>query len=320
MKIHILALSLLLLPLTAIAALPDNSNPNNFIGPSGRIGISQVISPFAAYAIQGEMGNRINRLNGTLNFLIADNQRLKLSGEYLNENLTYGFSFGNTSQWNPQAAFGLNYVFDLGKYLFDYDPSIGFDAYISHSQSKNLRINRGTYTNAVGVAVPYVDKTRIAGSTAVSVSPGIYIHPWAGARTGIELNYDNVQYNNFYLGAEDPTGFGGTVRYQQLIANDVSVGVSAGRRQPFNLFQAKLAWEALPFFGLWAIGINADYLIGKDRLPSSYDVGVSFDYFIDQQRYHSYTERSDAIQFLNDTAHSAARMPQVIAARDEAFS
>ncbi len=316
----ILSLSLLLLPFAVSAAAPDNGNPTTFLGPSASFGVAQTISRTDAYAISGEFSTSNIRLDGTIGFLFPeDSQRLKISAEYLMQNITYGFASGNTSQWRPQVALGAHYYYELGEYLYRFAPEIGLQAYVSHTPNKSLRTNRGTYTNSTGSTVSYTDTTRITGSTAAGISPGFYLHPWPGAVTGIDLNYDNVQYNNNFQSSEDPRGLGATGHFIQALGDNVVLDLQAGRRQPFNNYQAHLNWMAVPFFGLWTIGVNGEYTIGKERLPSTYNLGLSFDYVIDTIRSSSYSERDATYNFLMDTASSASHMPQVLGASDQLY-
>lgn len=318
-KCALVLLGLTVLPWLSHAAVPSAGNPTTFLGPNARLGLTKGISDTSAYAVAGELGQNNVRLDAGIGFIFQNNQRLKLAAEYLQQNIIYGFASGETAQWIQQGSIGANYQYDFGEYMYRYDPSFALGAYLAHSSNKGLRNNRGTYVNSTGTTIPYTDSTRIAGSTAAGLNPGLYIHPWQGAYTGADLNYDNMQYNTIYSAGNNPKGFGGTLHYRQTLDENIEATFAAGYRQPFNRYEAQISWLAIPFFGLWTISATGEYTIGKSRLPTTYNLGLGLNYLLEKTSHTSFTQRDSTIHFLEDVATPPAYMPQVFSIHDEWF-
>lgn len=301
---------------TKILALPNTDTPTTFLGPTIKGDFTRFMSDTSAFSVAAEAGAKNVRLDGTLGFRIWDNQRLKLSAEYLTQNIDYPFFSGNTAQWVQQGSLGGDYQYELGRYIYLYNPQLDVNAYYSHAPSKSLRVDSGIFVNN-GILSTFNDDKRIAGSNGAGISPGLTLSPWYGGQVGIRLHYDDVHYDVAQGKTEDANGFGGTAQLKQMMTDDVEIGASASVRQPFNAYQAHLTWLNVPFYGDWSIGVIGDYTIGKNQLPDTYNVGLSIDYLLERCPSASVAEREEALDFLNWTAASSAHLPQVLAIPDE---
>ncbi len=262
--------------------VPNTDEPTTFLGPTARVGYTSTITDTTAFSLLGEAGLRNLRVGGTIGVKLADNQRFKISAEYLSQKITYAFFSGNSDQWVNQGALGAAYQYDLGGWTFN--PQLDLSAYISHAPSKNLSTVNGSYVTSNGTTVVYVDNRRIAGSNGAGISPGITINPWQGGKIGAELNYDDVRYDTSHNAInEDAQGFGGTIKIGQNLTNNIAVGASAAIRQPFNNYAANVNWNNLQYYGDWSLGLFGDYTSGKDTLPNTWNVGVSVDYSVDRR-------------------------------------
>ncbi len=318
----LLAFCSMLLCLSTISA----GNPTTFVGPTVRGGFTAPITESTAYSVAGEVGVRDYRVGGTLGWRIVDNQRIKLTAEYLWQKIGYSFFTGDTRQWVNQGAIGADYQYEfLG---CNYKPQIDLSAYYSHANSKTLSTRTGT-TVINGTVFNFTDFRRIAGSNAVGVSPGVTVQPWMGGVVGVDLNYDNVRYNTRYNTRNDATGFGGTIRLGQAITDCVGVGVSAAVRKPFNDYQGNVSWSNVPFFGNWVVGLFGGYVVGKEALPNTWNVGLNFNYIMEpiapaarvslkgDLKGEGMLPRPSPDDFLAWTADPAVHMPQVLAITDE---
>lgn len=330
-KLGMALVSALLGITSTYAGIPNNDDPTTFLGPTLRGGYTTPLSDMTALSVSGEVAPKNFRIGGTLAWRLAENQRLKLSAEYLWQDITYAFFSGNTDQWVDQGAIGAAYVYSLAGYSFD--PELGVSAYYSHAPDESLSTVTGTYVNNLGNVTGFTDVRRIAGSDAGGISPGVTVQPWRGGKVGLDLNYDYVNYNTNYNNNHDAHGFGGTARLSQMLTNNVNLGVSAAIRQPFNNYQAHLAWSNVPYHGRWTLGLNGAYTSGKaTTLPNTWNAGISADYFMDQTCGSAAAQRADATKFmdlkgeapapvhdnfLEWTADPAVYMPQVLAIPDE---
>ena len=198
------------------------------------------------------------RVGGTLGWRVDTNQRLKLSSEWLRQDITYAFFSGNSNQWMNQWAIGAGYQFDFLGY--SYDPAFDLSAYYSHAPSKSLSTVTGRFVNSLGVLSHFIDQRRIAGSNAAGIEPGASFSPWIGGRVGLELDYDHVNYDNKFASDNDANGFGGTIRLYQALTENIGLGLSAAVRTPFNNYTANLDWTHMPYLGgAWTVGLDAAY-------------------------------------------------------------
>ena len=103
-------------------------------------------------------------------------------------------------------------------------------------------------------------------------------------------------------------------------------------RQPFNNYTANLSWTSFPDNGNWALALFGNYLIGKEALPNTWNVGLSANYLIDNRqpcginsgRYHRSRDLKNEVpapasrdNLVGWTADPAVYMPQVLAVPDQ---
>lgn len=299
------------------ASIPNNDNPVTFLGPTIKAGLVNRLVEDKAYSLAGEAGPNNWRISGTYGWKFSECQRLKITAEYLWQDITYAFFSGNTNTWVNQGALGAAWQYDIGNSAMY--PQIEISAYGSHAQSKTLGSIIGTYVNAQGIPVAFNNDRRIAGSNSRGFSPSFAISPWRGSRITAALDYDDVNYNTKYLVNDvDTSGFGGTLKFNQMFANYFAIGMLASIRQPFNNYSANLTFNRVPFLGTWSVGVFGDYVSGKNRLPNTYNLGVSANYYMDQTlEDDAYRARSCAVplsdKMLVFVSMPAVYMPQVLA-------
>lgn len=219
---------------SASASIDNTNQPTTFLGPTVEASYTHLLSQKTAVSFAGEAGVKNFRLGGTLGWTLVENQRIKLSGEYLTQDLTYSFLSGNTNQWVQQGAIGADYQYEFLNHA--YKPQFDLSVYYSNAPSKNLNPATITYQGLSNV----INYRRIAGSNAGGISPGITVQPWHGGKVGVALNYDDVVYETHYLPSDNPIGFGGTAHLDQMLTNNLSLGLLAAVRQPFNNYEANL--------------------------------------------------------------------------------
>ncbi len=231
-------------------------------------------APTAAYNVLGEVGVNNYRLNLTAGTLLNDQNRIKLSAEYLRQNIKYQFLSGTTQQWLQQYAVGGGYQYGV---CDDFKCFVGLNAYASHAPSKSLN-PRDVIINVAGTPTPFFDNRHIAGSNAYNISPGIGFNVWQGGTLGLNLNYDNVRYNQIYSSDQIVSGFGGTIRLNQALTDQVGLGVKATVGQPFNNYEATLKWLNAFYNGRVSLGLFAAYTDGKEGLPNTLNAGLSVNF------------------------------------------
>jgi hypothetical protein len=326
-KLSKLALLLGASLLSCNVALASNQ-PTTFIGPTLQAGYTSTINDYTAYSLLGEAGVKNFRANGTLGWKLQQNQYVKLSAEYLWQDIAYRFFSGSTTQWVQQGAVGAGYMYEFLGYA--YEPHIDVTAYYSHAPDKSVGAKNGLFSLGGGVFVPFVDHRHIAGSNGAGITPSVSVAPWEGARAGLGLNYDNVRYTKKFPRNEDAKGLGGTITFNQIVTPDISFGLAAAVRQPFNNYYADVKFANLPYVGRWVLDIDGDYTAGKNTLPNTWNIGLSGHYSLDNRvaaapmfKDMGYKDRvykdmqpvkDDLLEY---TADPAVYMPQVLAIPDE---
>ena len=331
-QIIVLAASLLGIDMV-MAGTSNYGHPSVFLGPTARLNFTSPISLNTAYSLAAEAGAKNYRAGVTVGWQFQDYQRIKLSGEYLWQKLTYSFIDANKDQWVRQAAIGADYQFDFG-YLFN--PQFDLSAYYSHAPSKDLGTTNGTVIVNIPImgvtnltTQPFVYKKRIAGSNAGGFSPGLTFQPWDGTTLTFAGNYDYVHYDTRNSPSQDVKGIGGTGSLKQILFDDLSLGLTAAIRKPFNTYEADLGWNNLSFYGKWSLDAFANRTIGKNILPNTWNTGISAYYYFDrlsnqELNYKGNLKGELAVpvetRLLSWVADPAVHMPQVLAVADESFN
>lgn len=300
----------------AIASIPNYDNPATFLGPTIKGSYTDSLRVNSAYSVLGEAGWKNFRVGGTVGWALDVNQRFKFSGEYLVQKITYPFFAGNTDQWVYQGAIGAGYQYDFVDYA--YEPQFNLSGFLSHAPSKNLNPVIGNFF-ADGISQSFYNYRRIAGSNAGGIAPGIGFQPWLGGIAMFDLNYDKVKYDKQFSPNQNAIGFGGTIRLSQAFTDTFGGGISAAVRKPFNNYQADLFWHNVPYVGNWDIGAFGAYTAGKNTLPNTYNIGVSFDLIIDRpvRTTTGPIRQSSQAQLTHWISKPAVYLPQVLAIPDE---
>lgn len=256
------------------------SNPTTFLGPIAQLGVTKPVSDNTAVSALGEAGPKNFRLGGTVGWDLTYYQRLKVSAEWLRQQITYSFFDGRESPWLNQGAIGADYQYDFHDRV-PYNTQLDLGIYYSHAPSTNLGTSTGSYLNSAGIPQFYTDNKRIAGSNAAGVSPAVTIWPLEGTGLTFALNYDNVRYDTVNSPSQNAIGLGGTIGLHQAITQDIALGLSGAVRQPFNNYQADISWGNVPYHGTWVFSLFGAYTVGKNTLPTTYNVGLGANYLMD---------------------------------------
>lgn len=297
------------------------TSTTTFLGSAIKVNFTNRLIDSTAYSLAGEIGAKNARLGITYGMKFTEFQRIKISAEYLWQDIMFAFFSGNTSTWVNQEALGIAYQYDIIENPMR--PQFDISAYGSHAPSKTLESVTGTSINQQGQPISFGDMRHIAGSNAVGISSGFGMSVWPGNRITASLNYDDMHYNTRHqTNNNPPVGLGGRLDINQTFNDYIALGMSAEVRQPFNHYDIDLKFFHLPFLGEWAIGLFGTYNTGKNSLPNTYNVGLSADYFIDQSHYDSTYLQGKVMRqpptdkMLTFVATPAVYMPQVLAIVD----
>lgn len=293
----------------------SDNNTQNFLGGIFRGQFTNSLSTDAAASLGVEAGPRNYRVDGTVGFNLSNCQRLKLTGEYLRQDIDYSFATGVAREWMQQGAGGLDYQQHLTANGLNYIDLIG---YYSHAPSKTLDPVTGNYLTNDSDLISYTNLRRIAGSNAYGFSPTVTLNPWCGGQASLALNYDNVHYDNHCGPEQQSDGFGGTVTLNQQLGPNIQFNASAGIRAPFNAYQAGIRY-ALPHRNL-SVGIIGSYTDGRDNLPNTSLAGIEVTYIADKTNSTRNQFNNRPASIAAWTQQPAVYMPQVLAIAENCLS
>ena len=301
------------------AAIPNSGHPDTQLGPTLKASLNSLLTDNSGYSFAGELGSRNVRINGTVAARFFDRHLLKLSGEFLWQEITYAYFSGNQPNWTNQGALGATYLYDFN-YYDRLHPQFSLNAYYAHSASALLAPRTGTYTTSSGVVAAFTNTRRVGGADSRGISPGFKLRVLPGTKVGMDLNYDKVRYTRKLLETgKIVDGFGASLHLDQQLTDFIFAGVDAEFRQPFNYYDANIAWQSGPCDGPWQVKLAGVYTNGKKALPSSSDIVLSFNYFLDRQYSPLMAER-EKNELLAWNVKPAVHLPEVLVVADESVT
>lgn len=216
-------------------------------------------------AFLAEGGRRNLRFNGTYGMLFDEDNRFKVSAEYLQQKLGYHFSTGKADRWVRQYAIGAAYGHE---FCNPYITCGEITGYFSHAPNH--------YLGDAECAGELVSR-RIAGSYAYGVEASATISLWPCAFLFLDAIYDSVAYQRKFHSRKYVNGFGGSVGFSHQFYNGLGVDLKAEFRRPFNYYRAGLRWFPSEYSGL-SLGVYASYVRGKYQLPNNTTAGLEVTY------------------------------------------
>lgn len=289
-------------------AATTHNNPTTFLGPTARLGFTTTITDISAVSFAAEAAPiNHHRVSATVGLNVCCDHHFKLTAEYLWQVMNYRFyrrnyAYETLHRGENQGAIGGDYRYDIPCKLMR--PQFTFNTYYANAAADTL-----------GKRI--VLRKRVSGSNSLGVSPGFTLHPLMGTRVGLEANYDNLRYEMKYSPTEHVKGFGGTFYIDQRLTTRIWVGASAAMRKPFNYYQANIGLNSHPYTPSWVFRLVGGYTKGKNSLPSTYNIMLSADYFLDML-CNPYRRCDHADEdLLNWTAKPAVYMPEVLGIVDQ---
>jgi hypothetical protein len=282
------------------------SSDNNFI-PIGSVILNSQFSDDCAWSLLGEGGYKTGRLNGTLAWRVAENSRIKISGEILRQQLKYNFSTSQINQYMNQIAYG----FDFQQFLDGRTiQALDFKGYGSFAPSKKIRERECSPTVTV--------LRNIAGSQAWGFSLGGVSLFGCRTKFTADINYDYVAYRRKFHADKIVQGFGGSVSLTRRLPGCVDVSLEGEFRRPFNYYGVKADWN--PTLA-WGIGVWAGYTQGRSRLPNASAAGIEIKYTFGCPLSEVCAENSPLWDFCDLKTWAltpAVYLPEVLAIAEEA--
>ncbi|MCD6055842.1 MAG: hypothetical protein K0R12_804 [Gammaproteobacteria bacterium] len=275
-----------------------------------------------AAALELNGGPRIFRLNATYGVNVSNHQRIKVTGERLDEKLDFDF-VGNdftsdtVSQWVGQNALGADYAYMLNNKTLQ---SLGFGGYYTHSPSKDIASE--TLHDSVN-NLDYLEQRRIAGANSGNAHLNLATHLWPYSRLSGGLDYDTVRFDTQYAD-QDVQGFGGHAKMEQRLFPTLKLTLSSELRQTEHGYSAGLSWLTPSIKGM-PTEIEALTEATNDLTSHQhyYTTGLRFNVAFDdtvggahQATYADLSETGSQQSLIEWTKTPAVRMSTVLAVAD----
>lgn len=271
-----------------------------------------------AAAVELAAGPRVLRANGTYGYALNDRNRIKLTGEYLTENLDFNFYSGDTRQWVNQGAVGAAYQYWLGG---DKLKSFQVGSYYSHAPSKQLSDKTIVLSNDMDL----LDQRRIAGGDDINGTAEASMSLWQHSLLTVGANYDQVSYDTEYEIHKDNNaqGLGGHFQLQQLLTATTELNLQSSVSSVFSTYGAGLNWVWTSNKNTaWTTGINSsytsDHTTERHFWVNGINLNIAWGVPREGKQVAHYSDPDVAAQDLATwSAKPAVRMPDVLAISDE---
>lgn len=271
-----------------------------------------------AVAVELDGGPRILRGNGTYAYALNDNNRVKLTAEYLREDLDFEFYTGDTRQWVQQGAVGAAYEYLLGDGIFK---NINVGSHYSHAQSKDLSTQTVVYADGSTLT----DFRRIAGGNDLNGNVEAGMQLWKDGVVTAGPDYDRVRYDTQYeyQNGHNAQGFGGHVRLDQKLKGNVGLQLYTTVSQLFDTYGAGLNWSwSSKDNTVWSAGLASSYTqdFTTERNFWVNGLNVSIEWDVPQTKSVALNQNSGSgvVESLTQWVQTpAVRMPDVLAISDE---
>ncbi|MCD6055845.1 MAG: hypothetical protein K0R12_807 [Gammaproteobacteria bacterium] len=270
-----------------------------------------------AAAVELNGGPRIFRLNATYGVNITNNQRIKVTGERLDEKLDFDFTTDTISQWVGQNALGADYAYMLDNKMLQ---SLGFGGYYTHSPSKDIADE--TIHDSVN-NLDYLSQQRIAGANSGNAHLNIATHLWPYSRLSGGVDYDTVRFDTQYTD-QDVQGFGGHATVEQRLFPTLKLTLSSDLRQTEHGYSAGLSWLTPSIKGMQTeLEAVTDFTKELTSTQRYYTTGLRFNVALDdnvggthQATYADLSETGSQQSLIDWTRTPAVRMSTVLAVAD----
>jgi hypothetical protein len=283
------------------------SNEESTLMPTGRaIYTTDLGNNNFALSLMGEGGVRNGRAGATAAFQLNSSSRLKLSGEFLAQKLTFGFKSGHLSRWVEQGAFGLDYEWLTNNPILK---AIDCTLYTSYAPSKKLS------STPLGSSQLL---RRITGSSAMGGGVGIVWMPFQDNLIKINLDWDHLRLRRKFSHHKTLSGLGGELSYTLRLPYSIDLTFQGQCRRLFNYLGGRIDWKSPLGNPQATLALFGGHTQGRDRLPNSSIIGLELSYLFSCSCLPC-EERPlwDPLDLVSWAQIPAVYMPEVLAIAEE---
>ena len=259
-------------------------------------------------------GAKQQRANLTWGVAVASQQRVKLTAEYLRQDMDFDFFAGHQKEWEGQQAYGLAYQYVIPHSWLN---AVNVDVNYSLAQTRNLSTvlyNSDSMRNF----------RRVAGGRDVGLTTGVDIVPNSQTLFDVAANYDNVKYNTKYQNNQNEAGFGATLNLQHLLTRRVKWQLLASEKVPVSTYGTELDYLLPTAAGTnLQLTVSANRDLGKGDLQNDFRVNAGVNYMwggnphADANQTYQLGSVDSATDLNSWASQPAVEKPQVLAVVDQ---
>jgi hypothetical protein len=166
------------------------------------------------------------RANITAGYVITKDQQVKLTYEYLTQNLPFDFASGAINEWVRQHSLGVAYQYLIRNEIVH---SLELSGYATRAKSRdleNLAFNQQIINGDRGYLYD-VNYRRIAGGKEDNVLASVNLFPFANDRTTLILGggYSSISYDTVYENNQSATRPSYKAEISHLLSRKAKLGV-----------------------------------------------------------------------------------------------
>ena len=265
---------------SSATAVPINSQALGFTGPVSvglrydnylawilDVGYAQSFyNAAAAFKLSAGLNER--RANVTLGYSITPKQQIKLTYEYLAQNLPFDYASGTVNEWVNQNAMGGAY-----RYLLDNGIVRALEVYGNYTKANSKELNEvEMYTDNV---LTQIDYRRIAGGTQQNAGAAVTLTPAKGTIIKVGAGYSSLSFDTKWEDNEANAVLAYNAEVSQLLTPTVLVSGGIGNTASGSTYTAKVS-KILP----WSLeaSLIGQYMSATNDMPGGTSVTAGLSY------------------------------------------
>jgi hypothetical protein len=152
-------------------------------------GYAQSFGNRAAIALKASAGQNELRGNGTIGFAISPKQQIKITYEYLTQNLPFDYAAGTVNEWVSQNAYGAAYRYMVGNNILQ-----GIELSGSYTQANSKELSDIDLHDADG-NFSGIDQRRIAGGQQKNGLASVILTPFKNTILKVGAGYSASSFD-----------------------------------------------------------------------------------------------------------------------------
>ncbi len=222
----------------------------------------------AAAAFKLSAGLNERRANVTLGYSITPKQQIKLTYEYLAQNLPFDYSTGTVNEWVNQNAFGAAY-----RYMLDYGIVRALEVYGNYTKASSKELSDvEMYTDN---QLTQIDQRRIAGGTQQNYGAAVTLTPFQNTILKVGGGYSSLSFATQWSDPQKQSAIAYNAELSHLLTPKTMVSAGIGNTAAGQTYTGKVS-RILP----WSLegALTGQYMATTNDIPGSTSVTASLSY------------------------------------------